>query len=341
VTEADAVVLMLFAGIVLYTVAAGADFGSGFWDLLAGGDRRGATPRRLIDQAIGPVWEANHVWLIFVLVMLWTGFPQAFGPIMLTLWIPLSLAALGIVLRGSGFAFRRMVDSVRAQRVLGAAFATSSIIVPFCMGAIAGGIASGRVPADGSGDRVTSWINPTSALGGVLAVTVCAYLAGMYLANDAHRFEELDQVDYFRRRAVIAGIVAGVVAGGGVFVLRHDSPFLFDNLLGRALPLMVVSGLAGVGALVLLVRGRPGLARMSAVLAVATVVTGWGVAQWPYLLPETLEVNDAGAPAETLITLIVVFAIAVVILVPSIGLLYWLDQRSLIGEVDSTVGRGR
>ena len=167
------------------------------------------------------MWEANHVWLIFMLVVLWTAFSEAFASITLTLFVPLSLAALGIVLRGSSFAFRKEVLPHVVARNFGAAFASSSVLVPYCMGAVAGAIASGRVPAGGkAGDAWTSWVNPTSVLGGVMAVTVCAYLAAAYLVVDAGRFADDDMVEYFQRRALVSGVVAGAVALVGIFVLR-------------------------------------------------------------------------------------------------------------------------
>ena len=259
---ADAVAVVLFVAVTAYAVFGGADFGAGFWDLVAGGADRGERPRALIDHSIGPVWEANHVWLIFALVVLWTGFPEAFASITLTLFVPLTLAALGIVLRGASFAFRKTLFRTSERRVFGAIFATSSILVPYCMGAVAGAIASGRVPAGGeAGDPWTSWINPTSILGGVLAVTVGAYLAAVYLIWDARRLADDTMVEYFRQRAIVAAVVAGVVAFVGIFVLRADARYVFDGLTSRALPLVLLSALCGVGSLVLLRRrahrGRP------------------------------------------------------------------------------------
>src|SRR6476659_9925767 len=187
----NAVAVVLFFGVTAYALFGGADFGAGFWDLVAGGAQRGERPRALIDHSIGPVWEANHVWLIFSLVVLWTGFSVAFASIMLTLFVPLTLAALGIVLRGSSFAFRKSVFRTRDQRNFGAAFALSSVLVPYCMGAVAGAIASGRVPAGGkAGDPWDSWVNPTSTLGGVLAVFLTAYLAAFFLVSDARRLSD-------------------------------------------------------------------------------------------------------------------------------------------------------
>jgi len=326
-----AVAVVLFVGVTAYAIFGGADFGAGFWDLIAGGAARGARPRAVAAHSIGPVWEADHVWLIFCLVVLWTAFSQAFASIMLTLFVPLTLAALGIVLRGSSFAFRKEVFRTAQQRTFGAAFAVSSVLVPFCMGAVAGAIASGRVPAGGkAGDPWSSWLNPTSILGGVLAVCVCAYLAATFLVWDARRLEEADMVEYFRRRAIAAAVVTGVVAFAGIFVLRSDARYVFDGLTARALPVVLISAVCGTSSLVLMIRGAYRWARVLAVGAVAAVVVAWGVAQWPYLLPTTLKVSQAAAPSATLGAVLVVFGAAVVVILPSLALLYVLDQRSLL-----------
>jgi cytochrome d ubiquinol oxidase subunit II len=326
-----AVAILLLVAVTAYAVFGGADFGAGFWDLVAGGAARGARPREIVDHSIGPVWEANHVWLIFCFVVLWTGFPEAYASITLTLFVPLTLAAVGIVLRGSSFAFRKTVFRTRERRAFGAIFACSSVLVPYCMGAVAGGIASGRVPAGGrAGDPWDSWINPTSAIGGVLAVVVVAYLAAVYLVWDARRLADHTMVDYFRRRAVAAAVVAGVVAFAGIFVLRSDARYLFDELTSKALPLVIVSAVCGIASLVLLVRDASRGARLVAIGAVASIVGGWGVAQWPYILPESLEVVDAAAPSSTLATLLVAAVGAVCIVLPGFIFLYVLDQRSLL-----------
>jgi cytochrome d ubiquinol oxidase subunit II len=312
-------------------VFGGADFGAGFWDLVAGGADRGERPREVIDHSIGPVWEANHVWLIFVFVVLWTGFSEAYASITLTVFVPLTIAAFGIVLRGSSFAFRKTVFRTRDRRNFGAAFAISSVLVPYCMGAVAGAVASGRVPPGGeAGDPWTSWINPTSVLGGVLAVIVVAYLAAVYLVFDSRRLGDEQMVEYFRRRAIGAAVVAGLAALVGIFVLRADAEYVFDGLMSRGLPLVILSGVCGVGSLVLLARNATSGARVLAMGAVASIVAGWGVAQWPYLLPETLEVSEGAAPSATLTTLLVATIGAVLIVFPGFILLYVLDQRSLL-----------
>ena len=326
-----AAAVVLFVGILAYALFGGADFGAGFWDLVAGGPARGERARSLIEHAISPVWEANHVWLIFSFVVLWTCFPEAYASITLTLFVPLSIAALGIVLRGSGFAFRKAVTKTSSRRNFGAAFAASSILVPFCFGAVVGAIASGRVPTGGqAGDPWSSWINPTSILGGVLAVTMAAYLASVYLVWDARRLSDGGMVEYFRRRAVGAAIVAGVVAAVGIVVLRADARYIFDGLTSRALPIVIVSTIAGAASLVLLVRGAHRGARILSALAVLALVAAWGVAQWDYILPETLTVAQAAAPSGTITAVLVATALAVVLLGPSFALLFVLDQRSML-----------
>ncbi len=324
----DVIAVVLWIGVTLYALFAGADFGAGFWDLVAGGAQRGERPRALIDSAIAPVWEANHVWLIFCLVVLWTAFGTAFSSLMSTLFVPLTVAAFGIVLRGCGFAFGRVSTRLGARRAFGATFALSSLVTPFFFGAVAGGIASGRVPVgNASGGIVASWVNPTSMLGGVLAVITCAYLAAVFLTADARRLDAPELERYFRVRAIATGAAAGVVAMAGIAVLHSDSRHLFHGLTHDALPLVILSALCGVGALVALVRESATLARFLAVGAVATVIGGWGVAQYPNLLGTHLTLDAAAAPDSTLIAILVVAVVAVLVLAPSLVLLYVLDQR--------------
>ncbi|MEX2256219.1 MAG: cytochrome d ubiquinol oxidase subunit II [Acidimicrobiia bacterium] len=331
----DAVALVLWLGVTLYAVFGGADFGAGSWDLVAGGAERGRRPRALIDVAIGPVWEANHVWLIFCLVVLWTGFPTAFASIMTTLYIPLTIAAFGIVARGAGFAFVRVSTRLSLKRVYGATFAISSLIAPFFLGAVAGAIASGRVPTNGQGDPWDSWVNPTSALGGVLAVLTCAYLAAVFLVSDARRHGAPELEAYFRVRAIGAAVVVGIVAFAGIWILQDDAPRLHDRLLDQALPLVVISVLLGLAALVLLIRDVPRLARACGAGAVAAVIGGWGVAQYPYLLGTHLTLDQGAAPDSALAWILGVFVLALVTVVPGLFLLYALDQRGDLEAVET------
>jgi cytochrome d ubiquinol oxidase subunit II len=336
----DVVAVQLWLGVTAYAVLGGADFGAGFWDLVAGGAARGARPRALIDRSITPVWEANHVWLIFVLVVLWSGFPQAFSAIFSTLFVPLTLAALGIVLRGAGFALRHVADRLEVRRALGGAFAVASVLTPFFMGTVVGAIVSGRVPADGSGDRLTSWCNGMSILVGLLFVATSAYLAATFLVADARRAGDTELERYFRRRAIGAGVAAGALAAAGIVVLHEEARYVYDGLTSDGLPLVIVSILSGFAALAILARGNAFWARPFAVAAVVSVVWGWGVAQQPYLLPTSLKIDAAAAPHGTLVALFVVLLGAVLIIGPALALLYTLHQRSVLDEEPPPVPSG-
>ena len=332
-TAANAVAVILVVGVTMYAVFGGADFGGGFWSLIAGGGERGKRPRALIDWAIGPVWEANHVWLIFVLVVLWTGFPSAFESIFSTLFIPLSLAAFGIVLRGSGFAFQHTARRERGRALATIVFGASSVLTPFFLGTVVGAIAGGRVPVgNAAGDWVSSWVNLLSFVTGALFVATGAYLASVFLVSDARRAGTPDLERYFTRRALAAALVTGALAAVGLVALHRDARDVFDGLKSDGLALVVVSVVCGVGVLVLLRRGAQRGARVLAVGAVATVIWGWAVAQHPYILPPSLTVSDAAAPHETLVVLLIVFGIAVLFVLPSLGLLFTLVQRNLVEE---------
>jgi cytochrome d ubiquinol oxidase subunit II len=292
-----AVVAALFAGVLAYAVLGGADFGSGFFDATAGGTARGARLRTLIDRSIGPVWEANHVWLIYVLVMWWTAFPGTFAATMTTLAVPLLLTLLGIVLRGASFAFRKYAATLAQARLFGIVFAGSSLVTPYFLGATVGAIVSGRVPAEGGGDLFGSWLTASSLFGGFIAVGTCAFLAGCFLAADAHRGGDGDLADRVRVRTVGVGLVTGVLVFAALLPLKSDAPTFFDGLATRGLPLMVASALAGAATLLLLWQRRYSLARIGAVGAVGAVVVGWGAAQYPWLLvDEVLIVDAAGGP---------------------------------------------
>jgi cytochrome bd ubiquinol oxidase subunit II len=321
-----AVAAALFVGVIAYAVLGGADFGSGFFDLTAGGTRRGAELRTLVDHSIGPVWEANHVWLIFVLVMWWTGFPESFAAAMTTLILPLLLALLGIVLRGASFAFRKYAGTLGQARLFGATFATSSILTPFFLGAAAGGIASGRVPAEGYGDPWSSWVNPTSLFGGLIAVGTCAFLAGTFLTADAARGGHRRLAERLRVRSLVVGLVTGALVFAALVPLLHDAPTLSHGLTSRGAPLIVVSALAGGATLLLLLRRNYRPARVTAVAAVVSVVAGWGIGQYPWLLVDEVSIEDAAGAPATLQALLVAVGLAVVLVLPSLAYLFRLTQ---------------
>jgi len=337
-----AVVLgVMFVGLIAYALFGGADFGAGIWDLLAGGTRRGARQRDVIEHSIGPVWEANHVWLIFVLVVLWTGFSGAFAALASTLYIPLILAAFGMIARGAAFAFRKSVTTLGMLRFFGAAFALSSLITPYFLGAIVGGVASGRVPPGiAAGDVITSWVNPTSILGGALAVLVCAYLAAVFLCADARREGMQDVAAQFRARALGTAAVTGALGLGGFFVLRADAPLLFAGLTGRGLPVVVLSVVAGLAAIALLVIRRDVIARLASGLAVTAILIGWAVGQYPYVLPPYLTIDQAAAARTTLVAVLVSLVVGGIILVPALVFLYTLFQREHAEHAGSAAPAG-
>ncbi len=329
---ADAVAVVMFTAVTLYAIFAGADFGSGIWDLTAGDADKGAPTRRLIDHAVGPVWEANHVWLIFVLVFLWTGFPQPFTSLTETLAIPLWLAALGIVARGAGFAFRKYSPTLDWARRAGAIFAGASLVTPFFLGTIAGAVASGRVPADGQAGLWTPWLNPTSILGGVLAVATCTFLAGVFLATEAETLGHSDLANDLRHKSLLAGMATGAVVVAGIPIVSIDDETLTDGLMGRALPLVLVSGMAGTAAIVLLHRHRLRQARAAAVVAVATVVVGWGVAQYPWILVDEVRIDDGAGARAALVGLLVASGVAAVLVVPPLVYLFRLADTNRVGS---------
>jgi cytochrome d ubiquinol oxidase subunit II len=319
---AQIILLVMWIGLTLYALLGGADFGGGIWDLLAGRTEPAMPQRRLIEQSLGPVWEANHVWLIFVIVILWTGFSPVFAAVMSTLYIPLTLAALGIIGRGAAFAFRKASVELWQQRMFGAAFALSSLFTPFFLGTVAGAIASGRVPLGlAAGDLLGSWLNPTAILGGVLAVGVCAYLAAVYLCGDALRARRPDLAESFRKRAFATALAVGAVALGGILVLRADAPALFEGLFRRALPIVVVSVLAGIVSLVLLWRRRFRPVRLTSALAVTAILWGWPLAQYPVMLPPHVTYRQVAAQPGVLSALLIVLPLGALLVLPS---LLWL-----------------
>ena len=316
------------AGLTLYTVLAGADFGAGFWQLFAGRGPHAARVREHAHDSMAPVWEANHVWLIFVLTVFWTAYPAALGSIASTLSVPLFIAAVGVIFRGAAYALRSGTSSRRELRAIDTIFSISSILTPFALGAAIGGIASSRVPVgNAAGPLFSSWLNPTSILIGTVAVATSAYLAAVYLAADAARLGEPDLERDFRRRALGSGLVVGALAIGGLAVLHDDAHHLFHELTaGDALPALVVSILAGIGTVGLVFRRRFEAARYTAALAVAAVVAGWALGQWPTILPG-LSVRQAAASHDTLVAVVVAVLAGGAILFPSLALLFNLALK--------------
>jgi cytochrome d ubiquinol oxidase subunit II len=325
-----AAAVILWVGATFYAIFGGADFGGGFWDLIAGNAEKGERPRTMIQRSLTPVWEANHVWLIFILVVLWTAFPQAFSAIFDTLYVPLVLAVLGIVLRGSGFAFRKSVEGLQERRAAGAVFALSSVITPFFMGTVVGAIAIGNVPAHGSGDAFSTWLAPAPLFFGAMFVATGAYLSAVFLVGDSRRAGDHEMELYFEKRALAAGVVAGIFAVVGLIALHSEGHYVYDRLVHEGLPLVIVSAVSGLGMMVVLLSGGRLLLRPLAAMAVIAVIWGWFVAQFPYLLPQSLTISQAAAPEATLGAIFIVFAIACVVVLPSLVMLFILAQSDVL-----------
>jgi cytochrome d ubiquinol oxidase subunit II len=331
---------LIFAviGLAFYTVLGGADFGAGFWQLTAGKGRQAQAVREHAHAAMAPVWEANHVWLIFVLTVVWTAYPTAFGSIASTLSIPLFIAAVGIVFRGIAYALREGATGPRELSAIDTVFSISSVLTPFALGTAIGGIASGRVPVgNAAGSEFSSWLNPTSLLVGVLAVTTAAYLAAVFLCADATKLGDQGLEEQFRRRALGAGIVAGVIAVAGLGVIAGDADRIFHRLTtGAGLAGLVISLVAGVATLALVWRRQYELSRYGAAVAVAAIIAGWALAQSPLFLPG-LTIEAAAAPRTTLIAVTVAVLGGAVILFPSLALLFRLDLTGRLAEGGESV----
>jgi cytochrome d ubiquinol oxidase subunit II len=332
--------MVLVLAITLYAWSGFADFGAGLWDMLAGGQAHGRRVRALIDEVITPVWEVNHVWLVFIIVLTWTAFGAAFGPIMTTLFIPLSLAALGIVLRGANFALRKDAAREGARHVTGWLFGVGSVLTPLCFGAALGAILSGRVPADSSGDPIGSWANWVSATIGLLAVAMGAFLSATYLIVESHRRGTPQLRQYFQIRAIAAGIVAllcGVAAAGALYA---DQRQMFHRLVDRSIPLLVFGVLLLALALLMAFRGRVRGLRVVAAIGIAALVWAWATAQYPYLLPFELTISAGAGATVTLQWILGWFGVAVITVIPLLVVLYTLDQRGTLGEDPTTSTTG-
>lgn len=326
----DVVAWVLLVVVAAYACAGGTDYGAGFWDLVAGGAERGKRPRWLIDHAMEPVWETNNVWLVFVLVIMWTGFPVLFQTLFSAMWLPLALAAVGLVLRGAGFALRKPTRRLAGRRIYGAVFAVSSLLTPFFLGAAVGGIATGRV-APGTQASADAWSNGTSVIAGLLTVAATAFLGAVFLTADARRFDAPDLVGYFRLRAWCTLVVLAVLAVVGLAVTHDDAPYVYDGLTGGiGLVLVLIAVVSALTTAWLLYRVATGWARVTAIGSVALVVVAWGLAQRPYLIPTSLTVSQAAGAATTLRWLMLVTVVAVVLVGPPLVLLYRLDTRGAL-----------
>lgn len=317
---------VLLLGVILYALLGGADFGGGVWDLLAHGPRA-ERQREAIAKAIGPVWEANHVWLIFVVVVTFTAFPPVYSALSSALYVVFTLALLGIVFRGAAFIFRAHARDVHwANIAWGRVFAGASVITPVLFGMAAGAVASGDIRViDGhvSGGYWSTWLAPFPAVIGLLALSICAYLAAVYLTLET----ESDLQEDFRRKALRAGAVFTGLAMLALSMARWEAPVVWDGLVDEsALLIPLTLGTAGLSGWAVK-RRRYQIARVTAAIAVAVMLAGWSLAQYPYLVVPDLDFDTSAAPDATLKMLLVVLGAGSVILLPSLWFLFSVFKR--------------
>lgn len=316
------------AAVIAYGVLAGADFGGGVWDLFAAGPRR-EEQRRAIAVAMGPVWEANHVWLIFVIVVLFSAFPSAFAALSIGLFFPFHLVLLGIILRGAAFVFRayspqsaRSLGVWRQPSTWGVVFGAASVITPVLLGMCLGAISAGTLRVDGAEVRVEGvapWLAPVSLAMGALALAICAYLAAVYLANETSGALR----DDFRRRALLAGTAVVALSVLLLPLLAREAPHLWEGLLGwRAAPLVAAGAVSALLSGWALRRARFRLARVASVVWVVCVLGGWGAAQYPYLIYPDVTLTSAAAPEPTLVFFLWTLPFGLALLLPSLWLLF-------------------
>jgi cytochrome d ubiquinol oxidase subunit II len=317
----DILAAVLALSLNAYVLFGGADFGGGVWDLLASGPRR-ERQRAVIAHAIGPIWEANHVWLILAIVLTFTCFAPVYARLGTILHIPLTLMLVGIVLRGSAFTFRTYdTRGDAAQRRWGRTFASASVITPVLLGVSIGAVASGRVrPMSSAGfvpQFVEPWLTPFALSVGVLALVLFAFLAAVFLTMETHDPELCED---FRRRALGAG-VAVFFASALVLVLSHDAaPLVRTGLMASswALPLHLATGVSAVIVLAALWFRRFRLARMAVGLQVSLIFWGWALAQYPLLIPPDLTIANSAAPASTLRLVLIALGVGGAVLLPTL-----------------------
>lgn len=320
-TTADLLGAVTLAAVIFYALLGGADFGGGIWDLFATGPRA-REQRALIERAIGPIWEANHVWLILAVVVLFTGFPRAFAAISIALFIPLVALLIGIVLRGAAFTFRLYDGRDPVQRAWGVVFSMSSVLAPVALGTVVGALASGRLRIEGGipVGGYLAWLAPFPLAIGVFAAALFAYVAATYLAVEATG----PLADDFRRRGIYAGVAVFAVAAVALGLAYLEAPLVFSALTGRgwSLPFHAATGLAAIVAFYALLTHRTRLARAAAVIQTALIITGWGAAQYPYVVVPDLTLANAGAPARTQVLLLWALGCGALLLFPCLYLLF-------------------
>ncbi len=331
----------LMISLLLFALAGGADFGGGMWTVLARGEL-GDREARLVDRAIGPIWEANELWIVVAIAILWSGFTDAFVAFGIALYVPLVLVLAGILLRGAFFAFQHDAEyapTERAFEVFGKVFAAVSFVSPFFFGLAAGTIASGRLgfEAAGSGEGrfatgtpvagyIEPWLGPFPIMVGVLAVITCAYLAAAYLTLEAEGNSDLQ--DLFRRRGIYSGVALGVFGVAALPIASLDAPYMWDGITQfPCVAFMALAALALAGSVALLAARRFWWARTAAIVEVVAIFGAWASAQYPYLLVPDITISSAASPNSVLVAMLVLSFFYAAILGPSLALMLHIFKR--------------
>ena len=328
-TIADVLLSILWLALIIYTVTGGADFGGGMLELFAFGES-GPRQSAVIDESMDPVWESNHVWLIFLLVVFFTAFPPAFAAINVVLFIPLLLAVIGIVLRGSSFVFKThgSIQRNRNVRILSRTFSVASIMTPFFLALSAAAIASGVIVIHNQSQIVTNtgsdWLTPFTLTVGAMALTLCVTISAIYLTVEATSRGQSDLAEAFRRRGLIAGALTAALGLLGLILSPSEAAFLWHGMLDKAIPLVIVTMLVGVAAAAALWFRRYTWARVLIVAEVAFLLLSWGVSQYPYIIPPDVTAANASSPLETQQFLLVGIIIALIIVLPSLWFLFYV-----------------
>lgn len=321
----DFLLIVMLTALTLYALWGGADFGAGIWEftsVLQSTEKE----RQHIYRAIGPVWEANHVWLIFVLVILLNGFPLALAALGRALWLPLLLVLCGIVFRGTSYVFRSYgLGKQREKRLWEASFAAASTATPFFLGACAGAIASGKLAITTTGDfhadYLTGWISAETVFTGFYGVAMCAYLSAVYLTREADLIEDAELTATWRQRSLSTGLWMGILSLGGLVMVSIDMPDLAEGFRVRGWPFVVLSLVCGFGSLYALWKANYTRAVLASSGAVASVIWGWGVSQYPVLIPPDITSEHVKAPDNVLWLMILVIMAGAVFLLPALGYL--------------------
>jgi len=323
---------VLWLALIAYAVLGGADFGAGIWDLFAVGKQQ-QRQRQLINQALGPVWEANHVWLIFLIVGLFTVFPSAFAALTVALFVPLTIALIGIVLRGAAFIFRtyELDESSRTAAIWSRIFSTTSLITPFFLGASAAAVASGKLVGPDGVARAnlgSAWLSPFALTIGVMAVALCATLAATYLTQEANQQGEADLVRAYRVRALIAGALTALLGALGLLLSPAEAPQLWEGMFARALPVVIATMLIGLATPILLYLRHYRLARAVIILEAAFLLGSWGLSQYPYLIPPYVTIANAANDPSVILALLISIGVGMAILLPSLYYLFSVFKLS-------------